>query len=70
MVSYYSLTPTGGSGGNLTCFLDSPDMVSYYLPIHFMALNTILNKIIGGNNSGGGEETDAKKISALSGTLN
>ena len=50
-----SLTPTGGSGGgggggggNLTCFLDSPHMVSYYLPIHFMALNAILKTIIGG----------------------
>ena len=43
-----SLTPTGGSGANLTCFLDSPHMVSYYLPIHFMALNAILKKIMGG----------------------
>ena len=37
--------------GNLTCFLDSRHMVSYYLPIHFMALNATLKKIIGG---GGG----------------
>ena len=44
-----SLTPTGWRGeGNLTCFLDSPHMVSYYLPIHVMALNAILKKIIGG----------------------
>ena len=42
-----SLTPTGGRGENLTCFLDSPHMVSYYLPIHFMALNVILTNIIG-----------------------
>ena len=40
--------PCWGSGGNLTCFLDSPHMVSYYLPIHFMALNVILKKIIRG----------------------
>ena len=33
---------------DLTCFLDSSHMVSYYLPIHFMALNAILKKIIGG----------------------
>ena len=31
-----SLTPTGGLGS------------SYYLPIHFMDLNVILKKIIGG----------------------
>ena len=29
-------------------------MVSYYLPIHFMALNAILKKIIGGGGGGGG----------------
>ena len=39
----------GIGGGNLTCFLDSPHMVSYYLPIHFMAVNAILKKIIGGS---------------------
>ena len=38
----------GVGGGNLTCFLHSPHMVSYYLPIHFMALNAILKKIIEG----------------------
>ena len=27
----------------------SPHMVSYYLPIHFMALNAKLKKIIGGS---------------------
>ena len=43
------LTPTWGSGGNLTCFLDSPHMVSYYPSIHFMAVNAILQKIIGGS---------------------
>ena len=37
-----------GVGGKLTCFLESTHMVSYYLPIHFMALNAILKKIIGG----------------------
>ena len=41
--------PYRGSGGDWTCFLDSPHMVSYYLPIHFMALNAILKKIIGGS---------------------
>ena len=45
---YPSLTPTGGRRGNLTWFLDSPYIVSYYLPIHFMALKAILKKIIGG----------------------
>ena len=38
----------GGSGGNLTCFLHYPHMVSYYLPMQFIALNAILKKIIGG----------------------
>ena len=38
----------GGGGVKLTGYLDSPHMVSYYLPIHFMALNAILKKIIGG----------------------
>ena len=38
----------GGGGGNLTCFLDSPHMVSYYLPIHFMVLKAILKKIVQG----------------------
>ena len=28
-------------------------MVSYYLPVHFMALNAILKKIIGGGGGGG-----------------
>ena len=49
--------PYRGVGGNLTCFLDSPHMVSYYLPIHFMALNAILMKIIGG---GGGVHMNFK----------
>ena len=31
-----------GVGETLICFLDSPHMVSYYLPIHFVA-NAILN---------------------------
>ena len=38
----------------MTGYLDSPHMVSYYLPIHFMALNAILKKIIGGGGGGGG----------------
>ena len=29
-------------------------MVSYYLPIHFMAVNAILKKIMGGGGGGGG----------------
>ena len=43
-----SLAHKGGRGVKLTCYLDSPHMVSYYLPVHFMALNAILKKIIGG----------------------
>ena len=44
-----SLTHKGGGRGvKLTGYLDSPHMVSYYLQIHFMALNAILKKIIGG----------------------
>ena len=43
-----SLTHKGGRGVKLTGYLDSPHMVSYYLPVHFMALNAILKKIIGG----------------------
>ena len=38
----------GGRGVKLTSYLDSPHMVSYYLPVHFIALNAILKKIIGG----------------------
>ena len=38
----------GGRGVKLTGYLDSPHMVSYYLPVHFMPLNAILKKIIGG----------------------
>ena len=34
----------GGGGGILICFLDFPHMVSYYLSIHFIALNAILKK--------------------------
>ena len=37
-----------GRGVKLTGYLDSPHMVSYYLPVHFIALNAILKKIIGG----------------------
>ena len=37
----------GGRGVKLTDYLDSPHMVSYYLPVHFMALYAILKKIIG-----------------------
>ena len=29
-------------------------MVSYYLPVHFIALNPILKKIMGGGGGGGG----------------
>ena len=47
-----SLAHKGGGGGvrgvKLTGYLDSPHMVSYYLPVHFLALNAILKKIIGG----------------------
>ena len=38
----------GGRGVKLTGYLDFPHMVSYYLPVHFIALNAILKKIIGG----------------------
>ena len=38
----------GVGGGCTTGYLDSPHMVSYYLQVHFMALNAILKKIIGG----------------------
>ena len=37
-----------GRGVKLTGYLDSPHMVSYYLPVHFIALNAILKKIMGG----------------------
>ena len=30
-------------------------MVSYYLPVHFMALNAILKKLMGGGGGGGGD---------------
>ena len=43
----------GGQGVKLTGYLDSPHMVSYYLPVNFMALNAILKKIIGGGGGGG-----------------
>ena len=43
-----SLSLKGGSGGNLTGYLDSPHMVSQYLPIHFVALNPIIKEIRGG----------------------
>ena len=43
-----SLTYKGGRGVKLTGYLDSPHMVSYYLPVHFIALNAIPKKIIGG----------------------
>ena len=35
-------------------------MVSYYLSIHFMALNAILKKIIGGGGGGGGVHMNFK----------
>ena len=38
----------GGQGVKLTGYLDSPHMVSYYLPVHFIAVNAIFKKIIGG----------------------
>ena len=41
-------------GVNLTSFLDSLHMVSYYLPILFMALNATDKDIIGGGWGGGG----------------
>ena len=43
-----SLTHQGGRVVKLTGYLDSPHMVSYYLPVHFIALNAILKKIVGG----------------------
>ena len=43
-----SLTHKGGPGVKLTGYLDSPHMVSCYRPVHFIALNAILKKIIGG----------------------
>ena len=43
-----SLTHKGGRGVKLTSYLDSPHMVSYYLPVHFIALNAILKKMIWG----------------------
>ena len=48
MTPVWPIRGGGGRGVKLTGYLDSPHMVSYYLPVHFIALNAILKKIIGG----------------------
>ena len=44
-----SLTHMGGRGAKLTSYLDSPHMVSQYLPIYFAALNPIIKEILSKN---------------------
>ena len=38
----------GGLRAKVSSYLDSPHVVSQYLPINFIALNAILNEIIRG----------------------